>query len=123
MTRAALQRRVQKAEDLMQRAGESIVFQRQMIITLERAGHDVKAAKMFLKWLSPSKLSSLPSGIGCSSSWQRASNAPSFGGAATVGSWCRSSLMADQTDRAARLLVRALFYATDGERCWYCRPI
>ena len=51
MTRAALQRRVQKAEDLMQRVGESIIFQRQMIITLERGGHDVKAAKMFLKWL------------------------------------------------------------------------
>jgi hypothetical protein len=51
MTRAALQRRVQKAEDLMQRVGESIVFQRQMIATLERGGHDMKAAKMFLKWL------------------------------------------------------------------------
>ena len=51
MTRAALQRRVKKAEDLMHRAGESIVFQRQMIATLERGGHDVKAAKMFMKWL------------------------------------------------------------------------
>ena len=55
MTRAALQRRVQEAEDLMQRAGESIVFQRQMIVTLERGGHDVKAAKMFLKWLETQK--------------------------------------------------------------------
>ena len=35
----------------MQRAGESIVFQRQMIATLERGGHDAKAARMFLKWL------------------------------------------------------------------------
>jgi hypothetical protein len=51
MTRAALQRRVQNTEDLMQRVGESIVFQRQMIATLERGGHDMKAAKMFLKWL------------------------------------------------------------------------
>jgi hypothetical protein len=51
MTRAALQRQVKEAEDLMQRAAESIAFQRQMIITLERDGHDVKAAKMFLKWL------------------------------------------------------------------------
>ena len=51
MTRAALQRRGQKAEDLMQRVGESIIFQRQMIATLERGGHDMKAAKMFLKWL------------------------------------------------------------------------
>ena len=38
VTRAALQRQMQKAEDLVQRAGESIVFQRQMIITLERGG-------------------------------------------------------------------------------------
>ena len=36
MTRVALQRRGQTAEDLMQRAGESIVFQRQMIATLAR---------------------------------------------------------------------------------------
>ena len=30
--------------------------------------------------------------------------------------------MADQTERAARLLVRALFYATDGERRWWVLP-
>ena len=51
MGRAALQRRLQKAEDLMQRVEENIVFQREMIATLERGGHDVKAAKMFLKWV------------------------------------------------------------------------
>ena len=51
MDRAALQRRLQKAEDLMQRVEENIVFQRQMIATLERGGHDAKAAKMFLKWV------------------------------------------------------------------------
>jgi hypothetical protein len=51
MNRPALQRRLQKAEDLMQRVEESIVFQRQMIATLERGRHDAKAAKMFLKWI------------------------------------------------------------------------
>ena len=51
MDRAALQRRLQKAEDLMQRVEENIVFQRQMIATLERGGHDAKAAKLFLKWV------------------------------------------------------------------------
>ena len=30
--------------------------------------------------------------------------------------------MADQTERAARLLVRALYYATDGERRWWVLP-
>ena len=44
MGRAALQRRLQKAEDLMQRVEENIVFQREMIATLERGGHDAKAA-------------------------------------------------------------------------------
>jgi hypothetical protein len=51
MNRAALQRRLQKAEALMQRVEENIVFQREMIATLERGGHDAKAAKMFLKRL------------------------------------------------------------------------
>ena len=51
MGRAALQRRLQKAEDLMQRVEENIVFQREMIATLEQGGHDAKAAKMFLKWV------------------------------------------------------------------------
>jgi hypothetical protein len=30
--------------------------------------------------------------------------------------------MADQSERTARLLVRALFYATDGESCWWMLP-
>ena len=51
MDRAALQRRLQKAEDLVQRVEENIAFQRQMIATLERGGHDAKAAKMFLERL------------------------------------------------------------------------
>jgi hypothetical protein len=51
MNRAALQRRLQKAEGLAQRVEENIVFQREMIATLERGGYDAKAAKMFLKWV------------------------------------------------------------------------
>jgi hypothetical protein len=30
--------------------------------------------------------------------------------------------MADQTERGARLLVRALYYATDGEPRWWVLP-
>ena len=30
--------------------------------------------------------------------------------------------MADHTERSARLLVRALYYATDGERRWWLLP-
>ena len=48
---ATLKRRLQEAEGLAQRVEENIVFQRQMIATLDRGGHDVKAAKMFLKRL------------------------------------------------------------------------
>ena len=51
MDRAALQRRLQEAEDLMQRMEENIAFQGRMIATLDRGGHDVKAAKMFLRQL------------------------------------------------------------------------
>ena len=35
----------------MQRTEENIAFQGRMIATLDRGGHDVKAAKMFLKRL------------------------------------------------------------------------
>ena len=47
----ALQRRLQRAESLAQRLAENVAFQRQMIATLEQDGHDVKAAKMFLRRL------------------------------------------------------------------------
>ena len=30
--------------------------------------------------------------------------------------------MADQSERSARLLVRALYHATDGERRWWVLP-
>jgi hypothetical protein len=51
MDRPTLQLRLNETESLMQRVEENIVFQRQMIATLDRAGHDVKAAKMFLRRL------------------------------------------------------------------------
>jgi hypothetical protein len=34
----------------------------------------------------------------------------------------RRWLMVDQTERSARLLVRALYHATDGERRWWILP-
>ncbi len=51
MKRDALQRRLQRSESLAQRLAENVAFQRQMIATLEQDGHDVKAAKMFLRRL------------------------------------------------------------------------
>jgi hypothetical protein len=51
MKRDALQRRLQRAESLAQRLAENVAFQRQMIATLEQDGHDVEAAKMFLRRL------------------------------------------------------------------------
>jgi uncharacterized protein YPO0396 len=51
MTRAALQRRLQAVEALLQRMEENIAFQGRMIATLELGDHDVEAAKMFLRRL------------------------------------------------------------------------
>lgn len=51
MDKATLQHRLQEAEALVQRAEENIAFQGRMIATLDRGGHDVKAAKMFLRQL------------------------------------------------------------------------
>jgi hypothetical protein len=51
MDRAALKRQLQEAEGLMRRMEENIAFQGRMIATLDRGGHDVKAAKMFLRRL------------------------------------------------------------------------
>jgi hypothetical protein len=47
MARAALQHRLQEAEELVQRVEENIAFQRKMIATPDRGGHDVKAARTF----------------------------------------------------------------------------
>jgi hypothetical protein len=41
---------------------------------------------------------------------------------ATARNQRRILVIADQTERAARLLVRALHYATDGERRWWVLP-
>ena len=51
MDHATLQQRLQAVEGLLQRMEENIAFQGRMIATLDRGGHDVKAAKMFLKLL------------------------------------------------------------------------
>jgi hypothetical protein len=51
MDRTTLERRLQAAKGLVQRVEENIVFQRQMIATLDRGSHDVKAARMFLSRL------------------------------------------------------------------------
>jgi hypothetical protein len=51
MDRRALQRQLQIAEDLVQRMEDNIAFQQETIATLDRGGHDVRAAKTFLKWL------------------------------------------------------------------------
>jgi len=51
MDRTSIERRLQEAEGLVQRVEQNIAFQRRMIATLDRGGHDVKAAKMFLRRL------------------------------------------------------------------------
>lgn len=43
-------------------------------------------------------------------------------GPATAASGLRKWLMDDQRERVARLLVRALFYATEGESRWWVLP-
>jgi hypothetical protein len=51
MDRPAMQSRLEDAERLVQRLEENIAFQGRMIATLDRGGHDVRAAKMFLRRL------------------------------------------------------------------------
>jgi len=51
MDRPTLRLRLKEVEDLVQRMEENILFQRQMIATLDRGGHDPKAARMFLRRL------------------------------------------------------------------------
>jgi hypothetical protein len=47
MDQPTLQQRLQAVEGLLERMAENIAFQGRMIATLDRGGHDVKAAKMF----------------------------------------------------------------------------
>jgi hypothetical protein len=56
MDQATLHQRLQAVEGLLQRMEENIAFQGRMIATLDRSGHDVKAAKMFLKRLEALRL-------------------------------------------------------------------
>ncbi len=51
MDKATLQHRLKEAEAVMQRGEEDIALQRQTIATLDGGGHEVEAAKMFLKQL------------------------------------------------------------------------
>ena len=51
MDQPTLQQRLQAVEGLLQRMAENIAFQGRMIATLDRGGHHVKAAKMFLRQL------------------------------------------------------------------------
>jgi hypothetical protein len=51
MDRAALQQRLREAESLLHRGEQNIAYQREVIGTLERGGHDATAAKMFLRRL------------------------------------------------------------------------
>ena len=51
MDHTTQQSQLQEAETQLQRVEESIVFQQQMIAKLDQGGHDVRAARMFLKRL------------------------------------------------------------------------
>jgi len=51
MDHPTLRSRLKDAESLVQRMEENIAFQGRMIATLDRSGHDVTAAKMFLRRL------------------------------------------------------------------------
>jgi hypothetical protein len=51
MDRATLEQLLQEAESLLHRGERSIAHQRDVIETLERGGHDAKAAQMFLRRL------------------------------------------------------------------------
>ena len=45
------QHRLQEVESQVRRLEENIAFQQQMIARLEQGGHDVRAARMFLRRL------------------------------------------------------------------------
>ena len=51
MDRPTLQSRLKVAEEVLQRLEENIALQGRMIATLDQGGHDVKAAKLFLRRL------------------------------------------------------------------------
>ena len=51
MDRATLELLLREAESLLQRGEQNIAHQRAVIQTLERGGHDARAAHMFLRRL------------------------------------------------------------------------
>jgi hypothetical protein len=51
MDRATLEQLLQEAESVLHRGERNIAYQREVIGTLERGGHDATAAKMFLRRL------------------------------------------------------------------------
>jgi hypothetical protein len=51
MDRATLENLSREAESLLQRGEQNIAFQREVIAKLERGGHDVTAAQLFLRRL------------------------------------------------------------------------
>ena len=51
MDRDTLQCHIQRAESLMRATELDIALQHKTIAQLERCGHDVTAAMLFLKWL------------------------------------------------------------------------
>jgi hypothetical protein len=51
MDRAALEQLLREGECLLHRGEQNIAYQREVIGTLERGGHDATAAKMFLRRL------------------------------------------------------------------------
>ena len=51
MDRATIQHLLQEAESLLQYGELNVAFQREMIGMLEQGGHDVTAAKLFLRRL------------------------------------------------------------------------
>jgi hypothetical protein len=52
MGQSELAQRLQEVERDLERGEQSIANQRTMVQTLERGGHDARAANLFLRWLS-----------------------------------------------------------------------
>ena len=56
MDGAELERRLQEAECHVERGEQNIAHQRAVIQTLERGGHDARAAQMFLRRLESAQV-------------------------------------------------------------------
>jgi hypothetical protein len=51
MDRQELQRRLEEVESRVERGEQNITGQHAMVRSLERGGHDARAANLFLRWL------------------------------------------------------------------------